>query len=331
MPSPHTIATQLLGAIDWQTEVHGFCRCPGEAMHTSKTAKRDCQVHIDGAPTIHCFHASCAPAVNLANRELRRGLGQTSWTIQLPGGRVIRSGDVLQPTGQVVPREVIEATAKANGKDRKEALVLESLANQARRFSPELQQRFSWPMADILDSSPWPTYSLEPIEQFRMWLTIWPKDCTIWTGDTTSTGQPRHGQHFKPIDAWLDTPPMGNFTCGSSFKPGSYSRCNANLNGHRFLVVESDILNRDQIGAVFAYLNNRLRMKLYAIVDTAGKSLHGWFHKPKNVVLEKRLKALLTALQCDPKLFTYSQPVRVPGALRDGKVQKLLWLRNWMQ
>jgi hypothetical protein len=28
------------------------------------------------------------------------------------------------------------------------------------------------------------------------------------------------------------------------------------------------------------------------------------------------------------KIFTYSQPVRVPGAWRNGKLQRLVWLRE---
>ena len=123
MPSPHTIATSLFGAIDWQTEVHGFCRCPGESLHTSRTGPKDCQVHIDGAPTLHCFHASCTSAVAAANKQLRRELGQHAWAIRLPSGKVLNSGDVLQPGGQVLPREVIEAKALRDGKDKKEALV----------------------------------------------------------------------------------------------------------------------------------------------------------------------------------------------------------------
>ena len=115
MPSPHTIATRLFGAIDWQTEVHGFCRCPGEALHTSRTGPKDCQVHIDGAPTLHCFHASCTSAVAAANKQLRRELGQHDWAIRLPSGKVLNSGDVLQPGGQVLPREVIEAKAVRDG------------------------------------------------------------------------------------------------------------------------------------------------------------------------------------------------------------------------
>jgi hypothetical protein len=144
-----------------------------------------------------------------------------------------------------------------------------------------------------------------------------------------SSGKPEHRTHFRPIAEWYQIGPvMGNYTCGSSFKPGSFQRCNANCNGTRFLVVESDTLAKDDVGAVFAYLQRRLRYRLHCIIDTAGKSLHGWFDAPRNKVLENRLKAGLTAFGCDPKVFTYSQPVRLPGAWRDGKLQRLVWLHE---
>ena len=41
--TPRLVATRLLGAIDWQTEVSGFCTCPGELLHTSHNGKRDCR------------------------------------------------------------------------------------------------------------------------------------------------------------------------------------------------------------------------------------------------------------------------------------------------
>ena len=31
---------------------------------------------------------------------------------------------------------------------------------------------------------------------------------------------------------------------------------------------------------------------------------------------------------CDPEVFTYSQTVRVPGAWREGRLQRLIWLRE---
>jgi hypothetical protein len=43
---------------------------------------------------------------------------------------------------------------------------------------------------------------------------------------------------------------------------------------------------------------------------------------------ENRLKAGLEVFGCDPKVFTYSQPVRVPGAWREGRLQRLIWLRE---
>ena len=80
--------------------------------------------------------------------------------------------------------------------------------------------------------------------------------------------------------------------------------------------------------SVIGYLRRRLHYRLHCIIDTAGKSLHAWFDAPKDKVREARLKAGLTAIGCDPKVFTYSQPVRVPGAWRDGKLQRLIWLKE---
>mgnify|MGYP006992427266 CR=1 FL=1 len=99
---------------------------------------------------------------------------------------------------------------------------------------------------------------------------------------------------------------LGNYTCGSSFKPGSYRRSNENLNGQRFLVVESDSLSKDEVGAVFAYLHRRLRYRLHCIIDTAGKSLHGWFDAPRNKMLETRLKAGLEAFAGHGVLYSFA-------------------------
>ena len=319
----------MLGAIDWQTEVSGFCRCPGEAVHTSANGKKDCRVNVDGAPTIFCFHASCAPAVAEANRRLRQELGASPWELRLPDGRVLRSGDVLQAGGVVLPREVVKARARAEGREAAEVLVLESLRAAAARYRPELFEFFRWPEAQILEESPLVVVDREADEHFRTWLRIWPAESTVWIGDVYSSGRPEHRTHFRPVAEWYQIGPvMGNYTCGSSFKPRSFRRCNENLNGHRFMVVESDTLGHDEIGAVFAFLRRRLHYEMQCIIDTAGKSLHGWFEAPPNRILENRLKAGLEVFGCDPKVFTYSQPVRVPGAWRDGKLQRLIWLRQ---
>ena len=104
MIDPRQVAEKILGAVDWQTEVSEFWRCPGEAMHTNANGKKDCRVNVDGAPTIFCFHASCAGAVAEANRRLRRELGASPWELRLPDGQVLRSGEVLRKVGTVVGR-----------------------------------------------------------------------------------------------------------------------------------------------------------------------------------------------------------------------------------
>ena len=334
MTDPRQVAAGIVGAVDWQSEVSGFCRCPGESLHTHRTGRKDCRINVDGAPTIHCFHASCAPAVAEANKRLRRELNASPWALTLPDGKVLRSGDVLQSSGTVLPRELLAQGHHAQGHhvartDDNEKLVLETLRVNAERFKPELFEFFRWPFAQILEDSPLLVAERDAEDQFRTWLKLWPAHCHVWIGDIYSSGRPEHRTHFRPMADWYQIGPvMGNFTCGSSFKPGSYRRSNESLNGTRFLVVESDTLAKDEVGAIFAYLNRRLHFNLHAIIDTAGKSLHGWLDAPRDKRIEARLKALLTVFGCDPKLFTYSQPVRVPGAYRDGKLQRIVWLKD---
>lgn len=71
-----TIAGGLLGRIDWVSATRGFVVCPGRSLHTTGDAKRDCEVLLDGAPTIHCLHQHCAGIVAGVNHELRSQVGK---------------------------------------------------------------------------------------------------------------------------------------------------------------------------------------------------------------------------------------------------------------
>jgi len=71
------IATELLGTIQWTTNTAGFCRCPGQQLHTAGDGERDCEVHLDGTPTIHCFHNSCAGIREGVNHQLRSRIGKS--------------------------------------------------------------------------------------------------------------------------------------------------------------------------------------------------------------------------------------------------------------
>src|SRR5262245_43016405 len=120
--NPRQIAEQLLGPIDWQSEIAGFCKCPGEVLHTSRKGDRDCRVTLDGAPTIHCFHSSCSCAIEEANYRLRTQLGTTDWQLLLPDGKILRSGDVLTGSGGILPREAVQTQLTRTPTAEKQAL-----------------------------------------------------------------------------------------------------------------------------------------------------------------------------------------------------------------
>ena len=132
------------------------------------------------------------------------------------------------------------------------------------------------------------------------------------------------GSGGSPIGSALEAVP-GHYVCPSTFKAGSFSRSKDNLVRRAFLVVESDELDKDTIGAVFRWLRDKVGLNLRCIVDTAGKSLHGWFDFPPPEELDD-LRVMLPELGCDPKMFTATQPCRLPGALRAGQYQKLIYL-----
>lgn len=102
----HRIAVELLGAIEWTTSDKGFCTCPGQHLHTSGNGARDCELHLDGAPTIHCFHNSCAGIRDAVNRELRSRIGKAehSAPAYIPGsGASEHLGEIVWPPPKPLP------------------------------------------------------------------------------------------------------------------------------------------------------------------------------------------------------------------------------------
>jgi hypothetical protein len=61
------------------------------------------------------------------------------------------------------------------------------------------------------------------------------------------------------------------------------------------------------------------------VVDSGNKSLHGWFEMNEKITEQQRF--FLRQLGADVNTMRPSQPVRLPGAIRDnGNVQSILWL-----
>ena len=294
------IAEQLLGSIEWVDENSGYCQCPGEHLHNGKNGARDCQVFLEGAPTIHCFHDSCATPVAQANYELRRAIGR----------------EEMSTSAQVEVRRNVNTLPKQFGRvsrKLKETPVPQGLLERV------VQQR--WHPSDMWEDSPDKLLD-DCTNDWRKVLALFEPDDVVWIGAITDSGGANGGKHFKAQKEWLrGSVCPGAFTCPSTFKVGTESRSGASVAQRRYLVVESDLLKKDEIGAVFRWLNKYLT--LWAVVDTGGKSLHGWFSYPKKNI--PMLKELLGQLRCDTKMFGASQPCRMPSARRGKGWQSLVF------
>ena len=302
--TPKNIAESIVGEVDWQSENHGLCKCPGEAAHTSHTRVRDTTVFIDGAPTIFCWHSSCTPYRDEANRKLRRAI--SSDPLYKPTN--IMSGGTSIPRPLVIQKDP-------------ESEVLDRIKTIAESNKQRYLTHYNWDPADMFEESPTPIPD-EPQAQYEAMLSLFRPDDIVWIGGVKDSGN--HPQHFKTASEWMQTPPIGQFTTAGVFAPGTISRANENVLSRRYLVIESDVLTKPQMGAVFQLMRDLFQMKLYAVVDTAGKSLHGWLEMPKQEWFDQ-LKAFLIPLGCDPATFKPSQPVRMPGVKRNDKTQSLLW------
>jgi hypothetical protein len=318
--SRQTIAESILGAIEWEDETLGYCACPGEALHTHPTGKLHCRVALSGAPTIHCFHSSCSSAVEEANHRLRSEIGREE------------RGGVANPQPYVPTPEDQEKLKQKREMENLKGRAVESLAF--------ILKKYALAPADLWEESPIRLLD-DPEDDWRRLLHLFDEKDVVWIGDKFSScsddaDEQRKASYrgfFRTREDWLKLKVApGNFTCPSTFQPGTYSRSNKNVVVRRFHVIESDCLSKEDMLAVINWCHQFMRLR--AVVDTAGKSLHGWFDAVAPEV-EAKLKVILPNLgresdeqekTLDPALFKLAQPCRLPGARRDGKLQTLLYL-----
>jgi hypothetical protein len=303
------IAEQILGWVDWTDSVTGFLDCPGIDLHNSPDGYKDCRIKIDGAPSVSCFHQSCREVIEEANLRLRRALALAD--------RAFNSSPNL--TNSPVAHHQLSDSQRATDEAK-------NLTIEAKLGLAQILDQFETPPGQWINRSP-EKISSKPSEQWRQLLQLYCKDDVLWIGTEvweSSETDFRFEQNFRTVSNWLGEEfCQGKFTCPSVFKDGVHSRSNANVVRRPYLVVESDVLAKTQVGAVFTWMSTFLALR--AVVDTAGKSLHAWFEFPDKDA-EQELRVILPALGCDPALFKPSQPCRLPGAMRNGRFQQLLYL-----
>jgi hypothetical protein len=115
------IATELLGKIDWQSETSGYVACPGKHLHTTGDNDRDCAIHLDSVPTLHCFHNSCRGILDGVNHALRSRVAKAEYVrpqetkqpaedqlkaVTVKTERVLQGSEVLCPEVELWPEAI---------------------------------------------------------------------------------------------------------------------------------------------------------------------------------------------------------------------------------
>jgi hypothetical protein len=295
------VVVELLGEVRWETPERGSVKCPGAHLHTTGP-NNDATIFIDGAPTIHCFHQSCADVVAEENKRLRAEIHRCEK----------EAGTTLK----------ISAAALLA---RKKAFFEEQ--RKIAQWDLELRRAISNPghPQDLAAASP----NLLPGRihegRFEILRLFHPND-VIWTGAQTDSTRWNFTTATERIEQHRCVGPL---ICPSSFHPGAGRRNGGSIASRRFLVVESDDLSLRQQTALIFHL--RQTWPLAAVVYSGGRSLHAWFRWLPIWDTEKaqtELREHLQSLRCDPSSVSGVQPCRLPGVLRPETLrwQTLLYL-----
>jgi hypothetical protein len=289
------VAEEIVGGpIEWEDD-RGYFTCPMMETHTTPTKDNHSVVYLDDVPTFYCWHTSCLEWYENANLVLRQSCDGRS------------------------PEE--RRAGKQQRKGRQEAY-FRALKIKSER--EEIYATYNW---DAIFESP-----LSSWDSWAAFLELWSPDDVIWVGDFCDTGAGRGGTHFRRVEDWHTNPINlrgSRFTCASIFLPSTVDRINKAVKETKYLVVEFDSLdqdkgeNRRKGAALLNYLRQSLDLRM--VVDSGNKSLHGWFEMNEKITEERR--SFLRQLGADINAMRPSQPVRLPGAIRDnGNVQAILWL-----
>ena len=100
------IAERILGAIEWTDDETGFCKCPGEHLHTTPTDAKHCRIKLNGSPTLHCFHGSCAGIRDGVNHELRSQIGKVERQAAPNSKRAKVASEYLGAQAETEPHDI---------------------------------------------------------------------------------------------------------------------------------------------------------------------------------------------------------------------------------
>lgn len=162
--------------------------------------------------------------------------------------------------------------------------------------------------------------------------SLFKPDDILWLGDDRrDSGKPKHAANFKNCREWLKLDILPQRIAAGTFHPGSISRGKESVKTAPFIIIESDDLighkpstpedrerNKALSSALIGYAQDKLGLKLRAVIDTGGKSLHAWFDRPSERELNA-LRKMAAGLRIDKSILESCQasPLRMPHCIHE--------------
>ena len=222
-----------------------------------------------------------------------------------------------------------------------------ALQNQLQRHLEQTLQPYRlqhW-REQLDQETPWKFRSGHQRREFIRCM-FYPGD-RIWMGNVYDSGQPHHCANFKAAYEWLDMDSPPSRCAAGVFRKGSYHRSRDNVLNSPFIVIESDCMNgykpvtdsekeRNKASsfALIQYLRDKWEMNLRAVIDTGNKSLHAWFDRPSQHVMDC-LVHMAQSHNIDEGLVLHCQnsPLRMPNCIHasTNKPAQLLYLKSYSQ
>lgn len=221
-----------------------------------------------------------------------------------------------------------ETQQQAIAEERQRTLTANLTAKRRELLTPYLST--DW-RGDYFHESPMLIESSQDAQARQMIEWLFKPDDLLWMGDIHESGQPIHRANFLPAKRWLHVPQLPPRLSAGTYCEGSISRSQANLTTQPYLIIESDDLighkpttddereeNRILNAALMGFLAGRFHLELRALIDTGGKSLHGWYSHPGDKTTQA-LANLLDGLAIDSAVFHRAScsPLRAPGCLHE--------------
>ena len=284
-------------------------RCPFRKGHGSSERKNLTETMLMvtslGAVSVFCHHSSCKENIQKLNSLLRA----EQW-------RAWFSDEIEEEPPRVSPEEIQKLR---EDREKAEEARLEARDVIAKPLG----------LSELAQLSPSPVGDLTPDEMLQRHFSLFPPEDLLWTGETPY--QSKSPRYFATAKSLRSHPPKwAVFLTGSSFKSPDGGRRSENLDKRRFCIFENDKIGKERTAALFRH-NEAKGLKLAAVVDSGGKSAHGWVVEDEET---GKWRAYFKACGFCSRAMRATQPVRLAGATRkfddDRKpaLQRLLYLNE---